>query len=139
VPDSWQGDCPLYLIIRVEEGATVIDLDEKGWVKTHLPLMRRAAHWYLVRKDTGAVPIAMEMLPFDRGYYTARHVAVASTVPDENGFLPRTEIIGYGLGRKRKIAGRWSRDELWCFMNGLVVAGTDVEAFGVESIHRGIA
>lgn len=134
--DAWQGSCPVYLVVAVETGATVIDLDERGWSSKHAGLMREVGTWYLVRKDTQQIPIAIRVNEGEQPYYTAKHVGIASTVPDEDGALPATETIAYGLGKKR-VDGHV--DRLWCFMNGLVVAGDDVESFGIESIKRGLA
>lgn len=135
--DAWQGDTPVYLVVWVEgpRGATVIDLDQRGWSTEYADLMREPGKWYLVRKDTGAVPIALLVMGGEQPYYTARHIGIASAVPDAEGNLPKVQTVAYGLGKKR-VDGHV--DRLWYFMNGLVVAGDDAESFGIESIRKGL-
>lgn len=134
---DWHGDNPFYLIIRTLDGAgTAIDLDEKGWSTKHHDLMRVAGTWYLVLKSTGFIPIAITVQEGEQPYYTARHVGIASSVPDADGNVPRAQTVAYGLGKKR-LDGHV--DRLWHFMNGLTVTGDDAEHFGIESIKRGLA
>lgn len=137
-PDEWLGDHPFYLVVRVDgpKGATVIDLDLKGWSQTYRSLMREPGVWYLVNKADGRIPIALTVAKGEQPYYTARHVGIASTAPDAEGKLPAVEIVAYGLGKKR-LDGH--TDRIWYFQNGLAVTGDDVEAFGIESIKRGLA
>jgi hypothetical protein len=137
VPD-WQGDNPFSLVIFPAEGIQpiVIDLDERGWATRYADHMRAPGQWYLVNKQDSSIPIAIWVHPGEQPYYTARHIGIGSGVPDETGYMPATEIIAYGIGKKRTDG---HVDRLWVFRNGLVVAGDDVEKFGIDIIKKGMA
>lgn len=130
---EWAGENPFYLLIRhpqVTDGkmvATIIDLDEPGWMDRHSDITELPGRWFLVHKETKAMPIAVLVNEGERAYYKARHVGVGAGTPDA---VLQAEVIAYGIG-KEKADG--THDQLWHFFPGnITCAGDDVNPIGIE-------
>lgn len=127
---NWADDNPFYLlIVQDETQLTTIDLGEFGWSKTYKKLMRQPAEWYLVRKDSQAIPISMVVRQGEQPYYVCRHIGVA-------GSGGGNEVKAYGIGKKRKVGSRWQTDRLWVLENGQVCGGDDVEPFALKLLQQ---
>ena len=128
---EWKGDHPFHLMVRHKQYdgkmvATIIDLDEGGWVDKHAALTKLPGRWYLVNKATRIMPIAMSIEEGDVAAYKARHVGVGSMTPDK---IIQNEVVAYGLIRKHPDG---IEESIWHFVQGLTVMGDDVNAIGME-------
>lgn len=124
--NEWLGEHPYYLVIRVAEGATVIDLDEYQWMTNHADLLRRAGTWQLMYKEVHRPLFTVVVNEGDQPYYTARHVGVA-------GGAGGNETIAYGIGKKG-YNGEMTR--LWILHEaGIICGGDDVDDLAVKLIH----
>lgn len=122
--DEWQGDTPVFLVIRSDEGHIIpIDLDEPGWATTHSVWMRVPGIWELADK-TGRVRLRQIVLEGEQPYYTARHVGVA-------GSGGSNEITAYGIGKKLNDS---SMVRLWLMPDGAVTGGDDIDQLGVAMV-----
>ena len=129
LPDEWQGDHPLFLLLGTRHGTQVIDLDEKGWLTTHAHLMREPGVWHLMRKSEGPqldVAFSMVVLEGEQPYYVARHVGISGAT--------QREVVCYGIGKKC-LDGHTER--IWLLPNDQVVLGDQVEAFAKAIIRNG--
>lgn len=131
--DEWKGENPFYLMIRHAQESdgvivnSIIDLDEEGWSQTYAHLMRIPGRWYLIRKETSIITLAMVVKEGEQPYYKARHIGMGSMVGEE---VEQSEVIAYGLGRKL-VDGHVER--MWHFPDGPVtVIGDDVNDIGRE-------
>lgn len=134
---EWKGDKPVFLVIREYEKftdragrpaekahATVIDLDEGGWLEKYQHLMRRPGAWFLCSKKASqekGVLMPVLMMQVDEGeqpYYTTKHVGIMSF-----GTSKGPESVTYGIGKKHRDG---SMMRLWLLPNGSITGGEDV-------------
>jgi hypothetical protein len=127
VVDEWKGPNPFYLTIQTaEDGNTVIDLDETGWLTTYAHLLRKPGAWMLNHKAVLQTVAIILVQDGEQPYYTARHVGIA--------FGGSGEMIAYGIGKKR-LDGHV--DRIWVLPNGVICAGDDVEPLVLAFIRAG--
>ena len=123
---TWHGDNPFYLMIFAGGERIVIDLDERGWATTYAAYMRAPGYWFLFRKDAEQHVFEMIVLDGEQPYYTRRTVGIA-------GSGGSNDVAFYGIGKKR-LDGHV--DRLWYAPDGAIIAGDDVDQFGVEYVKR---
>jgi hypothetical protein len=126
VSEQWLDENPFYLVIRVEEGATVIDLGEYQWLTKHAELLRRVATWSLVFKANHQPLLYVLVKDGEQPYYVSRHVGIA-------GSGGSNEVIAYGIGKKG-VDGTMTR--LWAIPDaGIICGGDDVNEFGTLALR----
>lgn len=126
VPEPWQGDIPVFLLIVRGAAQNVIDLDERGWLETHKDLLRGESTWHLIDKKTIGICFSMIVREGEQPYYVARHFARADGSD--------AKASAYGIGKKR-LDGHV--DRLWIFYpSGQVCAGDDVDLFGRAALAQ---
>jgi hypothetical protein len=136
---EWQGDKPVFLLIREYETVVfpdgieqtvhkshIVDLDEPGWTEKNAVLMRAPGAWMLCDKaksNATGVPSPVLIIQVDEGeqpYFVTKHVVL--------GLLGHAgpeamESVCYGIGKKRRDG---FVDRLWLLPNGSVTVGEDV-------------
>ena len=131
MPRRWADDNPYFLLIVDDadrEKHVQIDLGKTGWSKTHARWMRKAAWWYLCRKDTGQVALAMKVVKGEQPYYTKRHVGQLDFARGRH-----RETACHGIGKKR-LDGHV--DRLWILPDNIAVCGgDDVEPLAMEVVQ----
>jgi hypothetical protein len=134
---DWNGDNPFCLMIsRGIDNAVIIDLDQQGWSTTYADWMRGQARWFLVQKADMRPVLWMNVLDGEQPYYVGRHIGIASMPSSGNGKSPMTEVICFGIGKKR-LDGH--TDRLWILPNGAVTLGDDVEVFALDLVRASVA
>lgn len=129
MPRKWADDNPYFLlIVSTEDDKNVqIDLGRPGWAKTHKRWMRKPAWWYLARKTTGQIALAMIVREGEQPYYTKRHVGQFDFARGRH-----RETACHGIGKKR-LDGHV--DRLWILPDQIAVCGgDDVEALAMEVV-----
>ncbi len=134
---------PVILSISLASGDTIeIDLDESGWMRTYADYLRVRSIWTLRWKNGGLQPLILLVDDGDQGFYVARHIGLI-------GSGGSGETIAYGIGKRRppvivertyqtpkgmkrapfvEVAEKITT--IWCFPNGVVCGGDDVERIG---------
>jgi len=141
--EEWAGITPYYLMIRYRNpsdgnpAAQIVDVDEGGWMEKYDDIIGVVGRWYLVNKETRAIPLAMTVEDGDKPIYRARHVAIGNL----SGELPpgvTHEVICYGLGKELADGGKRM---IWHFPQGLSVMDDDANPLGMEVLNmmNGIA
>jgi hypothetical protein len=128
LPEQWQGDIPVFLLIMRDEQPTVIDLDERGWLETYKELLRGESTWHLVDRESHGICFSLVVLEGEQPYYVARHFARASLIGGEQ----QAHVAAYGIGKKR-LDGHV--DRLWVFWpSRQICAGDDVDILGKAAL-----
>jgi hypothetical protein len=130
---GWWDDHPYYLLIVARDdvgGFVEIDLGERGWLVKYADWMRRVSTWHLVEKEKGTIKLIMPVHQGEQPYYVARHVGIG-------GPAGSSEITAYGIGKKRKLNGRWVTERIWMMPDGTTCGGDDVDFLGIEIVKRG--
>ena len=128
MPRKWADDNPYFLLIVAADTKHLqIDLGKKGWSKTHARWMRKSGWWYLCRKDTGQVALAMIVRDGEQPYYTKRHVGQLDFARGRH-----RETACHGIGKKRLDS---HVDRLWILPDQITVCGgDDVEDLAMEVV-----
>lgn len=128
-PGEWADDNPYFLLCQSDDRAesATIDLGLKGWAKRYGKWTRRPGWWYLCRKETGQVLLAMILMKGEQAYYVKRHVG---QIQLSGGQGRKTAV--YGIGKKL-LDGNVMR--LWVLPDGVAVCGgEDVEKLAIEVV-----
>lgn len=134
--EEWKGPNPYYLMIRYRnpsdgnQSAAVVDLDEGGWMTRYADIIGVSGRWYLVHKETKAIPLALVVEDGDEPIYRAKHIAIGNMPSDLPPGIQR-EVICYGLG---KITDGEKR-MIWHFPQGLHVMDDDANPLGMEVLN----
>lgn len=147
---EWQGDTPVFLVIRADEATVPIDLDEPGWAKSHEEWMRVPGIWQLLDKS-GQVRLQVVVFPGEQPYYTARHVGIAGSggsneitaygigkkVPAIYEFLEENDARGDPLPPVRHLVKAGDHVRLWLLPDGSVCGGdTDLDQIGISMVKH---
>jgi hypothetical protein len=106
-------------------------VDEGGWVEKHASVIGIVGRWYLVHKETRAIPLAITVEDGDKPIYRARHIAIGNLRGDLPEGIQR-EVICYGLGKERDDG---TKKMIWHFPQGLSVMDDDANPLGMEVLN----
>lgn len=122
---EWHDDNPFYLVVRLEDGARVVDLGEDSWLTKHRDLLRAEGVWNLVWKHNHQPLFTVVVREGDQPYYLARHIGVA-------GSSGENETVAFSIGKK---AADGTVSRLWVIPEvGVICAGDDVDYLGVRAV-----
>lgn len=123
---EWHDDNPFYLVIRLSDGARVVDVGEDAWLTKHADLLRKPGIWNLVWKHNHQPLFTVLVDEGDQPFYLTRHIGVA-------GSSGENEVLAFSIGKKAH-DGTVSR--LWVIPEaGIICAGDDVNRLGVQAVH----
>ena len=122
---QWHDDNPFYLVIRLPDGARIIDLGEDQWLTVHSDLLRKPGIWNLVPKATHQPLFTVVVQEGDQPYYLARHIGIA-------GSAGENQTTAFSIGKK---ASDGTVTRLWVIPEaGIICGGEDVNALGVRVV-----